>query len=83
MSDIDWYCGSQFSLALFNQMVNVCELPREKSIYIGDKYGYTGTSSPFFAYTYARNTGKIKHGDLVFFSTVGIGHTVSSMLVRV
>lgn len=83
MSEIDWYCGSQFSLALFNQMVDACELPKEKAIYVGDKYGYTGTSSPFFAYTQAITDGKIKHGDLVFFSTVGIGHTVSSMLVRV
>lgn len=59
-----------------------CDIPKEKSIYVGDIYGYTGTSSPFFAYTHGVMNGKIKKDDLIFFTTVGVGHTICSMLVR-
>lgn len=83
VDDIDWYCGSQFTISFFEGIREYCSIPKEKSIYVGDKYGYTGTSSPFFAYTQGIMDGKIKKGDLVFFTSAGIGHTVCSMLVRV
>lgn len=83
VDDIDWYCGSQFSLSFFEGIRNACNIPKEKGIYIGNKYGYTGTSSPFFAYTQGCIDGKIKEGDLIFFTTVGVGHTICSMLLRV
>lgn len=81
--DIDWYCGSQFSKALFDGARNKCNIPEEKGIYIGYDYGYTGTSSPIVAFHEGVKSGKIKSGDLVFFTTVGIGHIISSMLLRV
>lgn len=83
VEDIDWYCGSQFSISVFNAIRENCGIPQNKGIYVGDKYGYTGTSSPFFAYTEGINNGKIKKGDLVFLTTVGTGDSISSMLVRV
>ena len=83
VKDIDWYCCSQFSLELFKGSYKACAIPKEKAIYVGDKYGYTGTSSPFFAYTDAVESGKIKKGNIVLFSSVGIGHSICSMLVRV
>lgn len=82
IDEIDWMCASQFTVSLFEQSRKRCNIPKEKGIYIGNKYGYTGTSSPFFAFTEALNEGKIKSGDLVFFTSVGVGHTISSMLVR-
>ncbi|MGN0145463.1 MAG: 3-oxoacyl-ACP synthase III family protein [Clostridium sp.] len=83
VEDIDWYCGSQFSISVFNAIREKCGISMDKGIYVGDKYGYTGTSSPFFAYTEGVNNGKIKEGDLVFFTTVGTGDSISSMLMRV
>ncbi|WP_459480347.1 3-oxoacyl-ACP synthase III family protein [Clostridium saccharoperbutylacetonicum] len=83
VNDIDWYCGSQFTISFFDGIREACGIPKEKGIYVGDKYGYTGTSSPFFSYTQGVVDGKIKKGDLVFFTTVGVGHTICSMLVRV
>ena len=83
IDDIDWMCASQFTYSLFEQSRKRCNIPKEKGIYIGNKYGYTGTSSPFFAYTQGVLDKKIKPGDLVFFTSVGVGHTISSMLVRV
>lgn len=82
VGDIDWYCGSQFTIKFFEGIREHCGIPKDKGIYIGDKYGYTGTSSPFFAFTEGVNSGKIKHGDLIFFTTVGVGHTICSMLLR-
>lgn len=83
IDEIDWMCASQFTVSLFEQSRKRCNIPKEKGIYVGNKYGYTGTSSPFFAFTEALNEGKIKSGDLVFFTSVGVGHTISSMLVRI
>lgn len=82
VDDINWYCGSQFSMELFDEARKKCRIPREKAIYVGDKYGYTGTSSPFFAYTEGVKRGRIKRGDLILFTTIGIGHSICSMLVR-
>lgn len=82
IDDVDWYCGSQFTISFFEQIRIACNIPKEKSIYVGDKYGYTGTSSPFFAYTQGILDGKIKKDDLIFFTTVGVGHSICSMLVR-
>lgn len=83
VNDIDWMCASQFTFSLFEQARKRCNISEEKGIYVGDKYGYTGTSSPFFAYTQGVMDKKIKSGDLVFFTSVGVGHTISSMLVRI
>ena len=82
-SDIDWYCGSQFAEPFFNEVGDACKIQKEKRVYVGDKYGYTGTSSPFFAFYEAVNDGRIKQGDVVFFTTVGVGISVCSMLVRI
>ncbi len=80
---IDWLCASQFSYALFEEIRKTCGIQKEKGIYVGDKYGYTGTSSPFFAYTEGIKQGKIKKGDIVFFTTVGVGYSICSMLLKV
>lgn len=82
IDDIDWYCGSQFTIKFFEDIRDYCGIPKEKGIYIGDKYGYTGTSSPFFSFTEGLHSGKIKEGDLIFFTTVGVGHSICSMLLR-
>lgn len=83
VSDIDWLCGSQFAEPFFNEIGDACDIPADKRIYVGNKYGYTGTSSPFFAYTQGREDGRIKDGDVVFFTTVGVGISICSMLVRI
>lgn len=83
VNDIDWLCGSQFAEPFLNQIGSVCDISLENRIYIGNKYGYTGTSSPFFAFTEGINDGRIKKGDIVFLTTVGVGISICSMLVKV
>ena len=83
LSDIDWLCGSQYTLPMLKKSSELCEIPWEKTIYVGDKYGYTGTSSPFISFHEGRKDGRIKTGDLVLFWTVGIGYSVCAMLFKV
>lgn len=82
-TDIDWFCGSQFAKPFICDIADNCNVSREKVIYIGDKYGYTGTSSPFIALTEGLEDGRIKKGDIVFLATVGVGVSICSMLVRI
>lgn len=44
-----------------------------KSIYVGDTYGYTSTSSPFVALYEAIQQGDVKTGDYIMFWTIGSG----------
>ena len=81
--EVDWYCGTQFSKVTFDEVADLCHIPESKRIFVGDKYGYTGTSSPFFALHTGIKSGKVKEGDLVLLSTVGVGDIVGSLLLRV
>lgn len=65
--------------ALFSQLLNE---PMEKFIYVGDRYGYTGTSSPLFALHHAYNDERLKTGDLYVVWSVGAGQTTCGMLFR-
>lgn len=46
--DIGSYCFSQFSLKHRGNSREVRE-DKQKFVYVGDEFGYTGTSSPFIA----------------------------------
>lgn len=71
VEDIAMYCFSQFAIYHTLFIRNELGISDEKSIYIGDKYGYTGTTSPFIVLYEAIKQNKVKHGDYVLFWTVG------------
>jgi len=71
--DISMFCFSQFALVNIKHIRDLMNIDESKSIYIGDKYGYTSTSSPFIALYEAINQGKVKRGDYVMFWTIGTG----------
>lgn len=80
--DIDTYCFSQFAISnilKFKEHFNVSE---DKFIYVGDKFAYTGTSSPFVALHEGIESGRIKRGDTVLFWTVGAGNLLIAMLFK-
>jgi 3-oxoacyl-[acyl-carrier-protein] synthase III len=58
------------------------ELKDEQIIYIGDEYGYTGTSSPFIAFNRGIETGRIKRGDYIIFWTIGAGSESVTLLFK-
>lgn len=80
--DISHYCMSQFSK---DNLYKACELLEEdkaKFSYIGDKYGYTGFTSPFLTLFHAVESGEIKRGDYVILWTIGAGVSSSAVLIK-
>ena len=82
IDDVDVFCLSQFAKVNMDEIQKHFDIPEEKVIYVGDKYGYTGTSSPFIALHEGIESGKIKRGDLILFWTIGGGHEFITMLFR-
>lgn len=71
--DISMFCFSQFAFSNIKHIRGLMNIDEDKSIYIGDKYGYTSTNSPFIALYEAIIQGKVKRGDYVMFWTIGSG----------
>jgi 3-oxoacyl-[acyl-carrier-protein] synthase-3 len=71
---------SQFSEDALKNVANVLRYPPEKFKYVGNRYGYTGTSSPLLAYYHAETAGEIVPEDVVVFCGVGSGLTVATLL---
>lgn len=82
IDQIDTFCFSQFAMTLVNGCINEIGIPKEKMIYIGDKYGYTGTSSPFVALYEAIKSNRVKRGDYVLFWSVGTNWATDAILLR-
>lgn len=82
VSDVSMFCFSQIAIkniAIFREKMGISE---EKSIYIGDTYGYTGTTSPFIALYEAIKKGQVKRGDYVILCTVAAGSVHISLLLK-
>lgn len=82
VDDIKAFCFSQYALPLIKNCSKELNIPLHKFIYIGDKYGYTGTSSPFIALYEAVKKGDVKRGDLVDLWTVGTNWTTCHILLK-
>ncbi|HWJ77369.1 MAG TPA: 3-oxoacyl-ACP synthase III family protein [Niallia sp.] len=79
---IDAFCFSQFALSNILKIQENFKLDDEKIIYVGNKYGYTTTSSPFICLNEGIETGRIKRGDTILFWTIGAGHEMVAMLFK-
>lgn len=79
---VNAYCFSQFSVGNIHRLRDNLALTDQQIIYVGDKYGYTGTTSPLLALYGGIKEGRIKRGDTVLFWTVGIGYQLIAMLFR-
>ena len=82
VNDISMFCFSQMAIKNIAYLRRKMSLSEEKSIYIGDTYGYTGTTSPFIAFYEAINNGQVKRGDYVVFWTVAAGSTHMALLLK-
>lgn len=81
--DINKFCLSQFTNGFSIGVSQMLDRPLDDFIYIGDKYGYTGTSSPFIALYEGLKSGQIKKGDKVFMWSIAIGWTTCAVLFQV
>ena len=82
VEDVYRYFFSQFSLFHIRSTMGKLKLPKEKCIYVGDEYGYTGCCSPIFALDYSMKTEEIKEGSYTVFCAVGSGYTSIAVLYK-
>ena len=76
------YCFSQFALSNIKQIKEHFNLTDEQVVYVGDKFGYTGTSSPFIALHESVKSGQVKRNDYVIFWTIGAGFELIATLIK-
>lgn len=80
--DIKVYCFSQLSKG---NTQKICEGLNEnfhKFYFIGDEYGYTGSSSPLIVFEKAIENGRVQKGDYLMFWSLGAGSTACTMLYK-
>lgn len=81
-NDVGGFLFSQFSVGNVKLVSERLGLDMDKVFYVGDKYGYTATNSPFLALHDALRDGKIQRGDYLVFWTVGAGWQNVSLLIQ-
>ena len=82
IEDIALFCFSQHAVYYSEYLSLMFDIPEEKISYIGDKYGYGGTSSPFMALDEAIKAEKVKRGDYILLWTVGAGFQYITILMQ-
>jgi 3-oxoacyl-[acyl-carrier-protein] synthase-3 len=82
VQDINLYSFSQFALVNIEKIQEHFSIRKEQIIYVGDRFGYTGTSSPFIALNEAVEMKQVKRGDYVLFWTIGAGYEQIAMLFK-
>lgn len=80
--NIKQFFFSQFSKPDAETTLDLMSVGLDKYTYIGNKYGYTGLTSPIIAYNEALSNKSIDYGDYVVFCTVGAGYNICALLYR-
>lgn len=80
--DVKKYFLSQFAKKNIDHICEQLQEDRSKFKFIGDEYGYTGTSSPFVAFNKSLEEGEIQRGDVIVFWSVGAGITSCNVLFK-
>lgn len=81
-SDIKKYFLSQFALKNIETVCQDLDEDFSKFKFIGDEFGYTGTTSPMLAYARTLEENELEMGDYVIFWTVGAGTTCVCVLYQ-
>lgn len=82
IEDIGAFCFSQLLYKNMEILREALNIPEEKSLFVADKYGYTGSTSPLLPLYESIEQKKIKRGDYIFFWTLGAGMQHIFMLMR-
>lgn len=81
-SDVDHFVFSQFSRPDAEETLKKLQVDHTNYSYVGDEFGYTGTTSPIFGLRNAIRNDKVKEGSKVILCSVGAGYTMCSMLYK-
>lgn len=82
LEQIKAFCFSQYSKRNMQRLCELLGITMDRCPYVGDKYGYTLSSSPFVALESWIQQGKIKRGDYVLIWSVAVGIQYSIMLLK-
>lgn len=80
IQDIRRYFVSQLCLENIQKIAGLLNVDLDCFEYIGEQYGYTGTSSPFVALHHAIEENRIQRGDEIIFWSVGTGCEACAIL---
>lgn len=80
--DIKKYCVSQFAKKNLESICHDLNEDLSKFIFVGDEFGYTGTTSPLLAYAKAQEKEPFNIGDYIMFWTVAAGTTCVCVLYK-
>ncbi len=81
-SDIDHLIFSQFTIPDARLALEKLGLEEDRTTYIGNEYGYTGTTSPILALDRAIKSERVKKGDYVTLASMGSGSLISVLLFK-
>lgn len=82
IDDISMFCFTQIAIKNIKKFREFLNIPEEKSIFVADRYGYTGTSSPFLALYESIKQSKVKRGDYVIMATSAAGGMYITELIK-
>lgn len=80
--NIKKYFLSQFAIKNIKDVAEELGESMDKFVFVGDEFGYTGTTSPMLAYARAVENDELSIGDYVVFWTVGAGTTCVCILYQ-
>jgi len=80
--DVDWYFFTQININSIHQTLDNVGVPYSKTHTIMDRYAYTGSACIPMALDDAKQQGKIKRNDLLFFIGSGGGLAFASAAFR-
>lgn len=82
-TDINHLIFSQFTIPDARLTLQKLGIEESRTTYIGNEYGYTGTTSPIIALDRALKTGKVKKGDYITLASMGSGSLISALLFKI
>ncbi|WOC33149.1 MULTISPECIES: 3-oxoacyl-[acyl-carrier-protein] synthase III C-terminal domain-containing protein [Caproicibacterium] len=82
VDDVKMFCCSQSVYLFLQKLRALLSMEESQSLYVGDEYGYTGTTSPFIVLWKSIQQGMVKKGDYVVIWTIGSGRTNIVLLLK-
>ncbi len=80
--NVSHYFMSQFSKADLELTMTSLGTDMKDSIYIGNKYGYTGCTSPIMALDDRLKSEKFNKDEIIIFCSVASGYTMTALLYK-
>ena len=80
--NVSHYFMSQFSKSDLGQTMTSLRTDMKDCIYIGNKYGYTGCTSPIMALDDKLKSHKFKKDEIIVFCSVASGYSMTALLYK-